>query len=99
MFQGEKQIELAKDLANCRMYKGYVGDIACGIKLAAENGLSGEIYNLASQEALTELEWCQQIAKLIEWEGDIVTSQASPPLAGYNLNQDLVVDTAKYGSS
>lgn len=95
MFHDEKQIELFKDMANCRMSKGYVGDIAYGIKLAAETGLPGEIYNLASHEALTELEWYQQIAKLMEWEGDIVVSQSSPSLDGLNLNQDLVLDTSK----
>lgn len=95
MRTGDKQITLAAAMANCRMSKCYVGDAAYGIKLAAEHGLAGEIYNLAAQEALTEREWYQQIATLLAWAGELVTGQASSPLAGYNLQQDLVIDTAK----
>lgn len=95
MSQGDRQIKLAKDLANCRMSKCCVGNVAQGIRLAAEKGLPGEIYNLAAQEVLTELEWYQQIAKLMKLEVDIVISQVSPSSGGFNLSQDLIVDTSK----
>jgi nucleoside-diphosphate-sugar epimerase len=60
-----------------------------------ENGVSGEIYNLAAREALSEMEWHRQIAKLMDWNGDIDVTEEFVPMEGFNPEQHLVLDTSK----
>jgi nucleoside-diphosphate-sugar epimerase len=56
MRRGDKAIELPRIMADFRACKCYVEDVAHGIRLAAEIGASGEVYNLAAQEVLSEIE-------------------------------------------
>ncbi|MDR1270018.1 MAG: NAD-dependent epimerase/dehydratase family protein [Planctomycetaceae bacterium] len=96
MYQNVKQIELSKNTADFRASKCYVKDIAHGIKLAAESNIRNEIYNLAALETLTELEWYQEIAKLMDWHGNIVVTQEnSTPDNNTNSKQHLIADTTK----
>jgi nucleoside-diphosphate-sugar epimerase len=95
MYQGHKRIELPKDMANFRACRCYVENIAHGVKLAVESGISGEIYNLASQEVLSEIEWYRQIAKLMDWKGNISVNEKSALSDGFNPKQHLVLDISK----
>ncbi|MDR0703939.1 MAG: NAD-dependent epimerase/dehydratase family protein [Planctomycetaceae bacterium] len=95
MSQNIKQIELPEDTACFRSSKCYVKDAAYGIKLAAESNICNEIYNLAAQETPTELEWYQEIAKLLNWRGNIVVTQKNSDLNTINLKQHLIADTTK----
>ncbi|MDR0608813.1 MAG: NAD-dependent epimerase/dehydratase family protein [Planctomycetaceae bacterium] len=95
MSQSVEQIELSNDTANFRASKCYVKDIAGGIKLAVESNLRNEIYNLAALETLTELEWYQEIAKQMDWHGNIVVTQKNSAPNELNLNQHLIADTTK----
>jgi nucleoside-diphosphate-sugar epimerase len=92
-------ISLNKDVANWRGSKCYVENAAQGITIVAEHSKnSGEIYNLAEEHLLTELEWAQKLAELMDWRGEIrLTSNHDIAMNELNVNpfQHLVADTAK----
>ncbi|MDR1685570.1 MAG: NAD-dependent epimerase/dehydratase family protein [Desulfovibrio sp.] len=95
MYQGDKFIELPQKVAEFRACKCFVEDIAHGVRLAVESDVSGEIYNLAAQEVLSEMEWYQRTAELMNWKGTITVSEESGLTDSFNPEQHLVVDTAK----
>jgi nucleoside-diphosphate-sugar epimerase len=95
MYQNIKQIELSENTAYFRFSKCYVKDVAYGIKLAVENNIGNEIYNLAAQEILTELEWYQEIANLMDWHSDIIVAKDNSVPNNMNLKQHLIADTTK----
>jgi nucleoside-diphosphate-sugar epimerase len=95
MYQNIKQIELSEDTAIFRSSKCYVKDVAYGIKLAVESNIRNEIYNLADQKTLTELEWYQEIAKRLDWHGNIILTQNNSVSDSMNLKQHLIIDTTK----
>ena len=71
---GRRKILVQEDCANWRGPKGYVENVALAIVLAATSTkASGRIYNVAEEDALTELEWAQLVAKEMNWEGEFVT--------------------------
>lgn len=72
MKHGNKTIPLHKKIANMRMSKCYVENVAHGIALAAHKGKVGEIYNLSDQQVFSELEWARMIAEHMNWNGEIV---------------------------
>jgi nucleoside-diphosphate-sugar epimerase len=95
MHQGNKRIELPKSMADFRACKCYVENIAHGVKLAVESTRSGEIYNLAAEEILSEMEWYQQIAKLMNWKGEISVTEEPVLSDSFNLEQHFVIDISK----
>jgi nucleoside-diphosphate-sugar epimerase len=95
MRQNAKPIELPQDMAGFRASKCHVEDAAHGILLAMGSHAGHEIYNLAAQETLTELEWYRRIARLMSWQGDIVIDKTSSAEDGMNYAQHLAGDTRK----
>ncbi len=98
MGSGADAIEISSGMAEFRSSKCYVEDVAHGIVLAAEKSPAGEIYNLSHHDTFTELEWSRQIAKLMNWHGEIHINPDSITTgfsSGLNLEQPLVLDTAK----
>ncbi|MDR2031775.1 MAG: NAD-dependent epimerase/dehydratase family protein [Azoarcus sp.] len=95
MRQNAGRIELPKDLAGFRASKCHVKDVAHGIILAMESHVVREIYNLAAQQALSEMEWYRRIADIMHWHGDIVIGETSATAGGMNYAQHLVGDTDK----
>ncbi|MDR1494089.1 MAG: NAD-dependent epimerase/dehydratase family protein [Planctomycetaceae bacterium] len=95
MYQNVKQIELSENTAGFRSSKCYVKDVAYGVKLATESNIRNEIYNLAAQKTLTELEWYQEIARLMNWRGNIVVTQKDFAPKKTNPKQHLIADTTK----
>lgn len=96
--QGANVIQIPAKLANFKTCKSYVENIAQGIALATEKGKPGEIYNLADSEIFTELEWDKMIAERMNWHGHFEITSASSKSAAlnaFNLDQHLVLDTAK----
>ncbi len=65
-------IILEKGIDAWKACRGYVENIAHAIALAATNDNScGQIYNVADSYALTEKEWLEKIATIVDWKGEI----------------------------
>jgi len=65
-------IFLEKEIAEWKACRGYVENVAHAIALAATNDNSrGQIYNVADSCALTEKEWLEKIATIVDWKGEI----------------------------
>lgn len=94
MSRGDQEIVLSKDYAHCQMSKCYVKNVAYGIKLAVESDVTSEIFNLSDSIVLSEAEWYQQIAELMQWKGRLVIEDRLAD-AEFNFEQSLVVDTSK----
>ncbi|MDR1656398.1 MAG: hypothetical protein LBT47_02425 [Deltaproteobacteria bacterium] len=91
--QNDCDITLPADFAAWKTC--YTGDnnIAQGLALAAENGETGELYNLADQEIFTQAQCCELIAGLLNRKIKItITTEKSETV---NYAQNLVLDSAK----
>jgi nucleoside-diphosphate-sugar epimerase len=56
-----------------RSPRGYVGNVAAAIALAAtDSRAAGRIYNICEETAFSELEWAKQIAAAMRWQGEFV---------------------------
>jgi nucleoside-diphosphate-sugar epimerase len=70
---GRRQIIFADDVAAMRTPRGYVGDVASAISLAATSPqASGRTYNVCETEFFGELDWAKKIAAATGWTGDFV---------------------------
>ena len=83
-----------------RFSRGYVDNVAAAIALAVTNDRStGQVYNVAEPEAVTEVEWIRRIGEAAGWDGQIVMMpEDSLPehlREGLDLDQDWVVDTMR----
>jgi nucleoside-diphosphate-sugar epimerase len=87
-------------IAAWRSPRGYVGNVAAAIALAATSDrAAGRIYNVGEAESFSELEWALQVAAAAGWDGDFITlpAERTPPhlrLPG-NADQHWVVDTTR----
>ena len=99
MLEGQTSISLNKEMANWRGSKCYVENVAQGIVLMAEQEeISGGIYNLSEEHPLTELEWTQKLAALMDWQGEICLipdEDAAMNKLDINPLQHLVANTSK----
>jgi nucleoside-diphosphate-sugar epimerase len=70
---GRRNIILPQTLAAWRSPRGYIGNVAAAITLAAtDNRAAGRIYNVCEEPAFSELEWAKKIARAMEWDGEFV---------------------------
>ena len=67
--QNSDVITLPRGFANWRSCYIGVNNAAHGIALLAEGGKVGEVYNLAGDEILSEMQWREKIAKILNWRG------------------------------
>jgi nucleoside-diphosphate-sugar epimerase len=87
-------------IAAWRSPRGYVGNVAAAIALAAvSDRAAGRIYNVGEAESFSELEWALHVAAAAGWDGNFVTLPAdrTPPhlrVPG-NADQHWVVDTTR----
>jgi nucleoside-diphosphate-sugar epimerase len=73
ILEGRTKIVLWDELARWRGPKGYVENVANAIALAATSELAtGRVYNIAEEEAMTELSWAELIAREMNWKGEFV---------------------------
>lgn len=80
--------------------RGYVGDIASGIRLALEHEhVGGEIFNLAEQPTATMRLWAERILQAAEFEAELVrvADAALPEDLRYtgSVAQHLLADASK----
>jgi nucleoside-diphosphate-sugar epimerase len=79
-----------------RCTRGYVEDVAWGIRLAAlDLRAAGGTFNIGEVEALTELGWVQVIAQAIGWRGRLIGDPSAPPSLPAAWDVSLVVDTSR----
>jgi nucleoside-diphosphate-sugar epimerase len=80
--------------------RGYVEDVAAAIALAtvSERG-AGRIYNVASEQQFSELEWAQKIGHVAGWKGSVVAMPKdrvpSHLISPLNTEQDWLVSSAR----
>jgi nucleoside-diphosphate-sugar epimerase len=68
---GRRVIPFSADMAQWRATKGYVEDVGAAIVAAAVvDRATGRIYNVGEADTLTELEWAQQVARALNWDGE-----------------------------
>jgi nucleoside-diphosphate-sugar epimerase len=68
---GRRAIPFSTGMAQWRATKGYVDDVGTAIVAAVEaDRATGRIYNVGEADTLTELEWAQQVARTLNWNGE-----------------------------
>ena len=80
--------------------RGDIEDVAAGIALASVSDRSvGKIYNIASDQQFTELEWTQKIGEVAGWKGSVVVlpKEQTPRhvVMPLNTEQDWLVSSAR----
>ena len=69
-----KTIVMQESWARWRAPRGYVENVSAAIALAATSDIAAHrIYNVAEPESFSELEWTERIARVVGWNGKIVT--------------------------
>jgi nucleoside-diphosphate-sugar epimerase len=64
---------IQEDFAKFIPPRGYVEDVASAIAVATvSDRAAGRIYNIASEQNLSELEWARKIGDAIGWKGSLV---------------------------
>lgn len=94
MLNGEDEIKIHRQRANWKFSRCLHKNAAYAVFKALEVNQEGHhIYNIAEEDAHTDLEWCKKIAALCGWKGRITVSDDQ--LEDVNLKQDLYVSTQK----
>jgi nucleoside-diphosphate-sugar epimerase len=93
-------ILFSDDIAAWRGPRGYVENVADAIALAATSErAAGKIYNVAEEQAFSELEWTKKIAEQTKWLGEfLVLPRESTPkhlLLPGNLAQHWVASSER----
>ena len=89
-------IIIKQSTAIWRTSRGYVEDIAHAICLAIKNDkAANRIYNVAQEKHYTEYEWAQQIAKVMNWHGQIVIVPDDKPDPYFFPEYELVLDSSR----
>jgi nucleoside-diphosphate-sugar epimerase len=71
---GRRAILFEEGWAAWRSPRGYVGNVAAALALAAvSERAAGRVYNVAETPAFTELEWAGKIAAATGWDGEFIT--------------------------
>ena len=70
-------ILMQEDFATFIPPRGYVEDVAAGIALATVSPRAvGRIYNIATAQHFSELDWARKIGDAIEWKGALIPAPA-----------------------
>jgi nucleoside-diphosphate-sugar epimerase len=93
-------ILLEEGYARLHPPRGYVEDVAAAIALAAlSERTAGRIYNIASDQQFSELEWAQRIGDVAGWKGSVLAlpKEQIPAhlISPVNTEQDWLVSSAR----
>jgi len=73
MDDGRATILIQEDFTRFIPPRGYVEDVAAAIALAAvSDRAAGKIYNIATEQNFSELEWARKIGDAVGWKGSIL---------------------------
>jgi nucleoside-diphosphate-sugar epimerase len=97
---GRRTIVMSAGMASWRGTKGYVQNVGVAVAAAAGSPrAAGRVYNVGEIDTLTELEWAQEIAREMQWDGEFVllpNEEAPAHLrAPGNTAQHWVADTSR----
>jgi nucleoside-diphosphate-sugar epimerase len=97
---GRRAILFSAGMAQWRATKGYVEDVAAAIVAAVVTERAARrIYNLGDADTLTELEWAQRVAEILDWDGEftMMADDRLPPhlRAPGNTAQHWIADTTR----
>ena len=100
VLDGRRAIPFSADMARWRATKGNVEDVGAAIVAAAvADRARGRIYNVGEAETLTELEWAQQVARALNWDGEfrLMPDERLPAhlRAPGNTEQHWIGDTSR----
>lgn len=93
-------ILLAEDIAQWRGSRGYISNVAEAVALAVTGEqTNGKIFNVADEQALSEVEWVQAVGNAAGWTGEIVIVPAgtlpSELTWAIDASQHWVADTRR----
>ncbi len=93
-------ILLQEGLADLRLPRGFVDNVAAAIVIAMTDGrTAGRTYNVADSEAPTEAEWVRMVGRAAGWEGEIrvLPNERTPQhlLRDYRFAQQWQMDSAR----
>lgn len=95
MLNGEDEIKIPRQRAGWKFSRCLHKNAAYAILKVLEANQEGHhIYNVAEEEAYTDLEWCKKIAAVCGWQGRI-TVYDDNNLEDVDLKQDFYVSTKK----
>jgi len=97
---GRRHIIFAETLAAWRSPRGYVGNVAAAIALAATDGRAmRRLYNVCEEPSFSELDWARKIAAEMQWPGEFVVLPVArtPPhlLQPGNASQHWIASSAR----
>jgi nucleoside-diphosphate-sugar epimerase len=100
MDDGRPTILIQEDFARFIPPRGYVEDVAAAIALATVSDCaSGKIYNVATEQSFSELEWARKIGDTVGWRGSLVPVPVDKIPAHLrmpvNAEQDWIVSTRR----
>ena len=73
VMDGRRQLIFSEPQAGWRSPRGFVGNVAAAIALAAtDTRASRRIYNVCEEPPFSELDWAQRIAREMQWDGEFV---------------------------
>jgi len=94
MLDGEDEIKVPRKRAGWKFARCLHKNAAYAVFKALQANQKGHhIYNVAEEDAHTDLEWCKKIAALCGWQGRITVSDDQPE--DIDLKQDFYVSTQK----
>ncbi|MBS1721500.1 MAG: NAD-dependent epimerase/dehydratase family protein [Armatimonadetes bacterium] len=95
MRDGRPAVLLSTAQAGWKGCRGFVTDMAHGLKLAAlGGGAKGQVYNLAYEGGLEEQQWVTAIGRAMGWQGRVVTLPSSEMPEHLKEESDLSVDVS-----
>ncbi|WP_194840850.1 NAD-dependent epimerase/dehydratase family protein [Filobacillus milosensis] len=97
MNDNRPHLVLDERLANARYSMSFSKNVAHAIVMAIENqDMAGHTLNISDNDTVPVLEWVKRIAKLMEWDGNIVVAKPGEfqDEIGMNTDQDLVIDSS-----
>lgn len=100
MLDKDPEILLDEGKAKWTSTRGYAEDLAIAVTKAVLDQRKGKfIYNVGEINALTEKEWIQKIAALMNWQGTFVEKEKNDLpenlREAFDWNQAIVYDTTK----
>lgn len=71
VIDGRRAIPFSVDMAQWRGTKGSLDDVAAAVALGVvSDRAAGRTYNVGDRDTPTELEWAEQIARALNWDGE-----------------------------
>lgn len=90
------EIILHSTEAKWRTSRGFVENVAYAITLAImDPKAANQIYNVAEEFALTEIDWVKTIKEHYKWDGQILVDEAEVVSEGFHPEQHLVIGSKK----